>query len=88
MAHSESSDIRLHLTPEQKRAVERLATRDQLSTEEAIIRAVQQALDADGDTSSFPEGTPFHGHDDLLSNLGEGPPDLSTNKNYLDDLGS
>ncbi|ARA93348.1 hypothetical protein AWN76_009365 [Rhodothermaceae bacterium RA] len=82
------SDFRLRLTPEQCRAIERLAARDQVSPEEAVIRAVEQALAAEADASAFPPGTPFHGLDDLLSTLGEGPADLSTNRSYLDDLGT
>ena len=88
MSPSNTADVRLRLTPEQRRAVERLAKRDQVSVEEAILRAVEQALAAEGETSAFPAGTPFHGLDDLLSDLGEGPTDLSENRAYLDDLGA
>lgn len=80
------SNFRLRLTPEQQQAIERLAARDRVSAEEAIVRAVEQALAAEA--SAFPTGTPFHGLDDLLADLGEGPADLSTNRTYLDDLGA
>lgn len=88
MAAANPADVRLRLTPEQRRAVERLAKREQVSVEEAMLRAVEQALAAEGETSAFPAGTPFHDLEDLLSDLGEGPSDLSTNRAYLDDLGT
>ena len=84
---SESADIRLRLTPLQRRAIERLALRSQVSVEQAILQAVEQVLAAESEQSSFPRGTPLHGLDDLLSELGEGPPDLSSSRAYLDDLG-
>ena len=88
MSSSNTADVRLRLTPEQRRAVERLAKRNQVSVEEAILRAVEQALAAETEASAFPVGTPFHGLDDLLSDLGEAPADLSTNRAYLTDLGA
>ncbi|GIV59940.1 MAG: hypothetical protein KatS3mg043_1029 [Rhodothermaceae bacterium] len=88
MSSSESSDIRLRLTPEQRQALERLAQRAHLSVEEALLRAVEQILATEVGTSSFPAGTPFHGLDALLADLGEGPEDLSTNRAYLNDLGT
>ena len=88
MPTSKSSDFRLRLTPEQQRAIERLAEREHVSVEEAVLRAVEEALAARHDASAFPAGTPFHGLDDLFADLGEGPSDLSTNRAYLDDLGA
>ena len=88
MSASDTSDFRLRLTPEQQRAIEQLAAHRQVSAEEAIMQAVEQALADDTEVSAFPPGTPFHGLDDLLSDLGEGPADLSTNRTYLDDLGT
>lgn len=88
MSSSNSADFRLRLTPEQRRTIERLAKRDHVSVEEAIVRAVEQALATGGEETSFPAGTPFHGLDHLLADLGEGPGDLSTNRAYLDDLGA
>jgi len=80
-----SSDLRLRLTAEQRRAIERLAARDQTSAEEAVLRVVREALAAA--PSDYPEGTPFHGFDAHLAALGDGPADLSTNPSYRDDLG-
>ncbi|GIV58677.1 MAG: hypothetical protein KatS3mg042_1590 [Rhodothermaceae bacterium] len=88
MSSSESSDIRLRLTPEQRQALERLARRAHLTVEEALLQAVEQILAGDAGASAFPVGTPFHGLDAMLDDLGEGPEDLSTNRAYLDDLGT
>lgn len=88
MSSSNTADFRLRLTPEQRRTIERLAERDHISVEEAILRAVEQALATEAEASAFPVGTPFHGLDDLLVDLGDGPVDLSTNPAYLDDLGA
>lgn len=88
MSSSTSTDFRLQLTPAQRQAIERLAAREQVTVEEAILRAVEQALGTEADASAFPAGTPFHGLDHLLADLGEGPADLSTNRAYLDDLGA
>ena len=85
MPASPPSEFRLRLAPEQRQSIERLAARDQVSAEEAVVQAVESALQTK--PSAFPPGTPFHGLDDLLSDLGDGPPDLSTNQAYLDDLG-
>lgn len=88
MSSSDASALRLNLTPEQRRKIDLLAQRQQVSAEEAVLRAIEDALAAEEESSSFPVGTPFHGLDDLLANLGEGPPDLSTNRAYLDELGT
>lgn len=88
MSSSKSADVHLRLTPEQRRAIERLAKRANISVEEAVLRAVEQAIATEADVSAFPAGTPFHGLDDLLADLGDGPADLSTNRAYLDDLGA
>ncbi|MCH7976460.1 MAG: hypothetical protein IIC18_07910 [Bacteroidetes bacterium] len=88
MSSPSSSDFRLRLTPEQQQAIKRLAARSRVSAEQAIMQAVEQALANTNEASSFPEGTPMHGLDDMLSALGEGPVDLSTNPEYLDGLGS
>ena len=88
MPASTPSDFRLRLTPEQQQAIKRLAARDEVSPEEAVVRAVEMALATETGPSAFPPETPFHGLDDLLAELGEGPADLSTNRAYLDDLGA
>ena len=88
MSSSGASALRLNLTPDQRRKIELLACRHQVSAEEAALRVVEETLDAEEESSSFPVGTPFHGLDDLPANLGEEPPDLSTNRAYLDDLGA
>jgi hypothetical protein len=82
---SESADLRLRLTTEQRREIERLAARERISAEEFILRAVRQVLSSV--SSSFPMGSPFHGFDAALEELGDGPADLSTNRAYRDDLG-
>lgn len=84
---SDTSDFRLRLTAEQRRAIERLAAYAGVSAEEAVMRAVKRVLAEEAPGSAFPEGTPFHGLDSLLASLGEGPADLSVNRAYLDDLG-
>ena len=88
MSASDASALRLNLTPEQRRKIELLAHRQQVSPEEAVLRAVEHALATEEKPSSFPVGTPFHGLDGLLADLGEGPADLSTNRAYLDELGA
>lgn len=88
MSSSDASALRLNLTPEQRRKIELLAHQQQISAEEAVLRAVEHALATEEKPSLFPVGTPFHGLDDLLVNLGEGPADLSTNRAYLDELGA
>ena len=83
---SSSTTLTLNLTDQQRRAIEQVAQRDNVSMEEAVLRAVQQVL-AQETPEPFPPGTPFHGLGHVLKDLGEGPEDLSTNHEYLDDLG-
>lgn len=80
-----TSDLKLRLTAEQRRTIERLADRERVSAEEAVLRAVEQALAGEPES---PPGTPFHDVGDLLAGIGDGPPDLSTNRAYLDGLGA
>ena len=79
--------LRLRLTPDQRRSIERLAARERVPAEDAVLRAVEQALARRDATVDFPPGTPFHGVDDLLDGIGDGPADLSTNRAYRDGLG-
>ncbi len=81
-----TTDLRLRLTTEQRRSIERLAARERVSAEDAVLRAVEQAL-ARESASDFPPGTPFYGLEDLLDGVGDGPTDLSTNRAYRDGLG-
>lgn len=47
MSDSSSFPLELRLTPEQQRKVERLAAREGLSSEEGVLRAVEQGLRAE-----------------------------------------
>lgn len=88
MSTSDAGSYRIRLRPDQRRTIEQLAERDQISVEDVILRAVDQVLAALPGDSQYPAGTPFHGLDHLLDEVGDGPEDLSTNKAYLDDIGS
>lgn len=96
MSAPPTSSFNLSLTAEQRRAIDLLAERERVSAEQAVIRAVERALLSEpgseesrrSEAAALPEGTPFHGLADLLGGVGDGPSDLSANKDYLADLGS
>jgi hypothetical protein len=83
-----TSPLNLRLTAEQRRAVDELAARERVSAEQAVMQAVEQALRQPSEAAELPEGTPFYGLGEMLSGVGDGPQDLSTNASYLADLGS
>ena len=71
--------LTIRLTARQRAAVRRLAAREGVSEEEAVLRAVEQASEAAG-LSAYDLMRPFIGSF-------EGPPDLSTNKAYMEGYG-
>ncbi|HLT48239.1 MAG TPA: hypothetical protein VK002_13475 [Rubricoccaceae bacterium] len=76
---SAPSTLTIRLTARQREAVRRLAAREGVSEEEAVLRAVEQASEAAG-PSAYDLIKPFIGSF-------EGPSDLSTNKAYMEGYG-
>jgi hypothetical protein len=72
--------LTLRLAPHQQEAVRRLAEREGVSEEEAVLRLVEQASEA-----PVPNMLDLAG--DLIGSV-EGPPDLSTNETYMEGFGA
>lgn len=77
---SAAHTLTLRLTAHQREAVRRLAEREGVSEEEAVLRAVEQA--GEDRTPSMLELA-----GDLIGSI-EGPPDLSTDKAYMEGFGA
>ena len=75
--------LTLRLDARQRAAVRRLAAREGVSEEEAVLRAVEQA--DEGHSAPVP-GSLLEAFGDAVGSF-SGPPDLSTNKAYLEGLG-
>lgn len=73
--------LTLHLTARQREAVRRLAEREGASEEEAVLRAVERVADQAPAPSAY---------DLMKKHIGsfDGPPDLSTNKTYMEGFGA
>jgi len=80
----------MKVTPEQKARIKRLAQREGTTAKEAILRlvdgAMQEPVEAAGNTVSARPGSFLDGIEHLIGSL-EGPPDLSTNPRHLEGFG-
>ena len=74
----------MKLTPEQKQKIKLLAEREGTSAKEAIMRLVDDALDAEPVQAT--PGSFLDGIEDIVGSV-EGPRDLSSNSRYMEGYG-
>lgn len=78
----------MRLTPAQKRRIERLAEQKGATQKDAVLEAVKRELEKTEEEEAI-EARPGSFLEDIedLAGAIDGPSDLSTNPEYLDDLG-
>jgi hypothetical protein len=74
----------MKLTPEQRQQIKLLARQRHTSAKEALMGLVEEALAQR--PFKAPKGSFLDGIEELVGSI-SGPPDLSTNPAYLEDLG-
>jgi hypothetical protein len=88
MNQAKHSWFGMKLTPAERQKIERLAKREGLTAKQAILRAVDKALEGDSLPSPQP-GSFLENIEDLVGSVDsdEGPIDLASNPKHLQGLG-
>ena len=78
----------MKVTPEQKKKIKQLAKREGLSAKQAVVLAVEQALEK-GEAVLPQPGSFLEGLEDLAGSVGtvEGPVDLASHPRHLEGFG-
>lgn len=83
MAEQATERFEINVTPTQMAKIEQLAEQEQMTQKEAVLRAVGRALgEEEGGSESVLALT-----DDLCGSV-DGPEDLSTNPEHMEDYGT
>lgn len=85
MAEKATEWFGMRVTPSQKEKIEQLAERKGLTQKAAVLEAVERELAENGDRETHP-GSVLELTEDLCGSV-EGPEDLSTNPEHMEDYG-
>lgn len=77
--------FKMKMKPGEKAKIERLAERKGTTPKDAVLAAVERAIDDEEPIVAQP-GSFLEGAEDLVGSI-EGPPDLSTNPKYMEGFG-